>query len=222
MFKFSDFPAKRLYTISKAIVDKAFFMGGYKVNYYSANVCNYTFPNGKNCFDERTLSPTINCPVCKGTGVVYSQPIETLAIVIDNPNAPERKREGVILTDEFRLILPPEIPVKILKVENSGRIFVARDKFDIFSSNGTFWTTFYVNSEPKDVWLAGMLYKSVRVATHYLSVREATGNKDYSLENTQYTEVVQQTRQVLGIQTKKEDIEDILNNIFIDLQKNNE
>lgn len=107
MFNFKNFPASRLYTISKKIVDMAFFMGGYKMLYYEANICNYRFPDGKLCFDTRTLNPSINCPLCGGTGVVYKDPKEIIGIIIDTQDAPQRKREGIILTDTFRLVLPP-------------------------------------------------------------------------------------------------------------------
>lgn len=188
-------------------------MGGYKVLYYEAELCNYRFPDGKACFDKRTLSPSINCPVCGGSGVVYKDPIETIAIVIDNPNAPQRRREGVFFIDNFRMVTKPEIPVKLLKLQEEGRLFFIRDRFDIYSANGTLYTSVYVDSEPKDIWLAGMLYKSFKVSTHYLSARTALGKEDVRFDNSSYTEVVES---VNVLNARNEEIEDILKNIFID------
>lgn len=212
-FKFNEYPSTRLYSIAKNIVEKAFFMGGYKVLYYEAELCNYRFPDGKACFDKRTLNPSINCPVCGGSGVVYKDPIETIAIVIDNPNAPQRRREGVFFVDNFRMVTKPEIPVKLLKLQEEGRLFFIRDRFDIYSANGTLYTSVYVDSEPKDIWLAGMLYKSFKVSTHYLSARTALGKEDVRFDNSSYTEVVES---VNVLNAKNEEIEDILKNIFID------
>jgi len=215
MFKFKDFPSERLYKISKNIVEKAFFMGGYKVKYYSANVCNYKFPDGKSCIDERTLTPSINCPVCGGSGVIYSEPIETRAIIIDNPDDPRKQREGVILYDTFRMITPPEIPVKMLTYRNGDRLFLVRDKFEISSSNGTVFTIVFVDNEPKDIWLAGMLYKSFKVSTHYLSTRVAKGNEEINFNDAQYTEVISNINTQYNINSQNEDIEKILENILI-------
>jgi hypothetical protein len=218
MFKFKEFPSERLYKISKNIIEKAFFMGGYRINYYSANVCNYKFPNGNPCIDERTLTPSINCPICGGSGVTYNEPKEIRAIIIDNPDEPRKQREGVILYDTFRMVVPSEVPVKMLTYKNGDRIFLVRDKFEIFSSNNTVFTIVFVDNEPKDIWLAGMLYKTFKVSTHYLATRVAEGNKDINLNDKQYTEVTSTINKEYKINSSSnEDIEKILENILIEV-----
>lgn len=217
-FSFKDFPSERLYKISKRIVDLAFFMGGYRVRYYEAERCNYVFPSGKSCFNEHTLSPSIHCPVCGGSGVVYREPIEIRAIAIDTQDKPQKRIEGIQFIDNLRLVVPAEVPVKLIKLESSGKMFYIRDRFDIYSSKDDIWHSVFVSSEPKDVWLAGILYKSFTVNSSRLSVREATGNVEISIDGLEkeIQSIIPNTQ--INSQASKnaenENLEEIIKNIL--------
>ncbi|MEM0332909.1 MAG: hypothetical protein QXX30_00400 [Candidatus Aenigmatarchaeota archaeon] len=217
-FSFKDFPAERLYKISKRIVDLAFFMGGYRVRYYEAERCNYVFPSGKNCFNEHTLSPSIHCPVCGGSGVVYREPIEIRAIAIDVQNKPQKRIEGIQFIDNLRLVVPAEVPVKLIKLESTGKMFYIRDRFDIYSSKDDIWHSVFVSSEPKDVWLAGILYKSFTVNSSRLSVREATGNVEINIDGLEkeIQSIIPntQTNTKVSQNTENENLEEIIKNIL--------
>lgn len=178
--------AERLYKLSSVIVDRIFLMGGYKALYFSAKRCNFVFPNGVTCFNNDTFSPSIDCPLCKGTGVVYDDPVETTVLAIDQPNNIQRQNEGVFYKDTIKLVVKAELPVKLVKHDsNSGRTFVMRDKFSIYTSKDSLWHTVYVDSEPKDIWLSGILFKSFTAGAHVVSDREALGDKDFELTNTE-------------------------------------
>lgn len=64
-----------------------------------------------------------------------------------------------------------------------------------------------------------MLYKSLKVATHYVSVREALGNKDFNLEDEKYTTPISSQYGKNIINNEDKDIEEILNNLFLEAQK---
>lgn len=176
--------AERLYKISSVIVDRIFLMGGYKALYFSAKRCNFVFPNGKPCLDNDTLSPSVDCPLCKGSGVIYDEPIETTVLATDQPNNIQRQNEGIFFKDTIKLIVKADLPVKLLKNDTgTGRIFLMRDKFSIYSSSNNIWHTVYVDSEPRDIWLAGILYKTFSAGVHVISEREAIGNREIQIDN---------------------------------------
>lgn len=176
--------AERLHKVSHQIIERAFLMGGYKALYFESVRCNYVFTNGKPCFNPDSFSPSVDCPQCNGVGVIYKDPIETLVLAIDQPNNPQRQPEGVFFKDTIRMIVKAEIPVKILKHDSgTGRSFFMRDKFSIYTSAKNIWHSLYVDSEPKDIWLAGVLYKSFTAATHVISEREAQGDLNLELNN---------------------------------------
>ncbi len=213
-FNFNPQFSERLYKISSRIVERAFLMGGYKVKYFEAERCNFVFPNGKKCFDENTLSPSVDCPICSGAGVTYKPPIDTLAIAIDRPNKPRRESLGVLYIDSIKLVVKADIPVKIIKFENTnGRSFFIRDKFQIYNSSNKVWHTVYVDSEPKDVWLAGVLYKSFEAKSHVVSTRIAEGNKDVQLSPV---EEAMTSSQTIVQQNESEILSQIINSIVED------
>ena len=176
--------AERLHKISSKIIERAFLMGGYKAFYFESVRCNYVFPNGQSCFNKDSFSPAVDCPQCNGVGVIYKNPIETLVLAIDQSNTPQRQAEGVFFKDTIRMVVKAELPVKIIKHDSgTGRSFFMRDKFVIYTSAKSVWHSLYVDSEPKDIWLAGVLYKSFTAATHVISKREAQGDLNLELSN---------------------------------------
>jgi len=159
-----DYGAKRLNRVARKIVSLAFRMGGTPVDYYRAVKCNYQFPDGHYCWDEVRQTPDINCPVCGGRGAYYIGPIKIPAIFIDNRNKIIRDKTGVKFNDDARLVVPPSIVPSILKHIDGGKnLQVLRDKFVIRNHLGEIDSIFYVDSEPKDTWLAGTLYYSFSI-----------------------------------------------------------
>jgi hypothetical protein len=121
---------------------------------------------------------------------------------------------GVAYIDSIKLVVKADIPVKIVKFEHtSGRSFFVRDKFQIYTSSNNVWHTVYVDSEPKDVWLAGVLYKSFEAKSHVVSTRVAEGNKDVQLSPV---EEVMTSPQTIVQQDESEILKQIINSIVED------
>lgn len=160
-----DYGAKRLNKIARKIVSLAFRMGGTPVDYYRAVRCNYQFPDGHFCWDSVRQTPDVECPVCGGRGAYYIGPIKIPAIFIDNRDRIIRDKYGVKYTDNARLVVPPSILPSILKHVDGGKnLQVLRDKFVIRNHLGEIDSIFYIQDEPKDVWLAGTLYYSFSIS----------------------------------------------------------
>ena len=161
-----NYKSSNLNKVARKIVQLAFNMGGFKTYYFRAVRCNYTFPNGETCWDPVRQTHNIDCPVCAGTGAYYpGPPIEIPAIFIDNRGNIIRDKYGVIYKDTARMVVPPIITPSYLKFgEEAGqKTFVLRDKFVIYNVDNEVDAIFYINSEPKDTWLAGTLYYSFEV-----------------------------------------------------------
>lgn len=192
--------AERLHGIAKRIVDLAFFMGGSRGLFYKAVPCNYTFPNGQACYDSLRGTHSVECPVCRGNGVYYKDPVETQIIVMDSPQKLFRDKYGGIFTDSMRLSVPASIKPGILKLTQSGRTFVAKDKFVVKTLNNDIWGVVYVESEPKDAFLGGTLYYTLEVTTHLVfSEEETKSNPPVFYSDQQAAEILKQiNKEVLG------------------------
>lgn len=156
-----DYGAERLNKISRKIVSLAFRMGGSQIDYYRAIRCNYQFPDGRTCWNKVRQTPSVDCPVCAGQGAYYIGPIKIPAIFIDSRDRVIRDKIGLKFTDNARLVVPPSIGPAILKHVDGGKnLQILRDKFVIRDHTGKIDSVFYIDSEPKNVWLAGTLYYS--------------------------------------------------------------
>ena len=162
-----DYGAARLNKVARKIVSLAFRMGGTPVDYYRAIKCNYQFPDGHYCWDSVRQTPDIDCPVCGGRGAYYIGPIKIPAIFIDNRNNILRDKYGARFNDDARLVVPPSIFPSILKhVDGGEKLQILRDKFVIRNHKGEIDSIFYIQDEPKDVWLAGTLYYSFSIVVN--------------------------------------------------------
>lgn len=162
-----DYGASRLNKVARKIVSLAFRMGGTPVDYYRAVRCNYQFPDGHYCWDDVRQTPDINCPVCNGRGAYYIGPIKIPAIFIDTRGNIIRDKIGVRFNDNARLVVPPSIFPSLLKHVDGGKnLQVLRDKFVIRNHKGEIDSIFYIEDEPKDVWLAGTLYYSFSIVVN--------------------------------------------------------
>lgn len=159
-----DYGASRLNQVARKIVSLAFRMGGTPVDYYRAVQCNYTFPNGTSCWNPKLQTATVGCPVCGGTGAYYVGPVKIPAIFIDTRGNVVTRKHGLVYKDTARLVVPPIITPSIVKFAPDGeggeQLQLLRDKFVIRNHKGEIDSIFYINSEPKDTWLAGTLYYS--------------------------------------------------------------
>lgn len=159
--------AKNLHVISKKIIDLAFYMGGSQGLYYEPVQCNFVFPNGRQCWDEKRGSYDSECPICKGSGHYYKDPIEIPIIVMDSPNIPRKDNKlGIVYEDMMRISVPNSISPKIVNITNNGLVVLAPAKFAIKDYDGKTWNILYMQGEPKDVYLAGTLMHTFEVGTN--------------------------------------------------------
>lgn len=177
----NKYGASRLNKVARKIVSLAFAMGGSLIEYYRASRCNYQFPDGTYCWNEDRQTATPECPVCGGRGMYYQPPIKIPAIFIDASGKPIRDKYGIVYRDSARLVVPPEIVPSILKHVDGGKnMQMLRDKFLIRDHNEKPVAVFYIESEPKDVWLAGTLYFSFEIIVNRVSESDADPiHKDY-------------------------------------------
>jgi hypothetical protein len=117
------------------------------------------------------------------------------------------------------MVVKAEIPVKIIKHDSgTGRSFFMRDKFAIYTSAKNIWHSLYVDAEPKDIWLAGVLYKSFTAATHVVSEREAQGNLNLELSNIEKIMINTPAENINNNPSfTEENIEEIVKNIVLGL-----
>lgn len=159
--------SKNLHIVSKRIIDLAFSMGGSEGLYYEPVQCNFVFPNGRPCWDEKRGSYDSECPICKGSGHYYKDAIETPIIVMDSPNIPKKDNKlGLIYEDIMRIAIPNTITPRIVNITNNGIVILAPAKFAIKSFDGKTWNILYMQGEPKDVYLAGTLMHTFEVGTN--------------------------------------------------------
>lgn len=197
-----NYSSKNLHVISKKIIDLAFSMGGSQGLYYEPVQCNFVFPNGRQCWDEKRGSYDSECPVCKGSGHYYKDAVEIPIIVMDSPNIPKKDNKlGIIYEDAMRIAVPNTISPKIVNITNNGLVVLAPAKFAIKDFDGKTWNILYMQGEPKDVYLAGTLMHTFEVATNvYIETAGVTEERTVSIEPAKKQDIIQQINQdILGI-----------------------
>lgn len=165
--------SKKLNAVSRKIVDLAFQMGGSPAKYFNAVKCNYVFPDGAPCFDEKRGDHSIDCPLCKGHGAYYDEPVDTAVIVADSVNPLSTDKYGASFEDSITLSVPISINPNIIEISNKGQMFIVKDKFAIYDYASKLWAIFMMDGEPNEPYLAGPLYRIVSVVSQYTQVQKA-------------------------------------------------
>lgn len=188
------YSAKNLHVVSKKIIDLAFAMGGSEGLYYEPIQCNFIFPNGRSCWDNKRGSYDNECPICKGVGHYYKEPVEIPIIIMDSPNIPKKDNKlGIIYEDSMRIAVPNTISPKIVNITNNGIVILAPAKFAIKGFDGKTWNILYMQGEPKDVYLAGTLMHTFEVGTNvYIETPSVTEDRNVSIDEPKKQDIIQQ------------------------------
>lgn len=161
------FHSKTLNPVARRIVDLAFAMGGSPGRYFNSVKCNYIFPNGESCFNQERSDHSIDCPLCKGNGAYYEDPVEIPIIISDSTNPLSGDKYGATFDDRVSLTLPVYVDPSIIKVSKSGQLHVVKDKFALYDHQSKLWAIFIMSSEPFEPYLAGPLFRVVEVTSQY-------------------------------------------------------
>lgn len=159
--------------ISRVIAEAALELGGSYIAWEKAQLCGNLRPSGEPCFSEDSGSSWVDCPVCHGSGVVYSKPQVFKAIYTDNSNRFEYDENGGLVAGKKTLSIPHNIPVSVLKqrygsTEANTARRVARDRFRILSPEGQVVETVWLESDAVDPFISsGRIYRIVEVSNNY-------------------------------------------------------
>lgn len=107
-------------------------LSGTDIRWYKAIPCPYVRPDGSPCYDEKSGSPWIECPICGGNGAIYMSPRSTRGTYTDNSNKFVPDGAGGFIQGKKTLSLSKTLDIHLLKIRNNqGARRVIRDKFEL-------------------------------------------------------------------------------------------
>jgi hypothetical protein len=125
-----------LYSVARNVVKGALMMGGSDANFYKATFCPYVKDDGMPCYDERSGSPYIECPICSGKGVIYLPPIPVKVIYNDQSNPFIADKSGGWIKGQKTLTYDPTVinpdVLKERKEDSARRLL--RDRFHLLGN----------------------------------------------------------------------------------------
>ena len=160
--------------ISRIIANAALQMGGSRIAWQRAKLCPATRPNGDPCYNEDSGSSYVDCPVCRGNGVIYDKPVIFNGVYTDKSNTFEYDENGGLVAGKKTLSIPHNIPVTIMKERSSdmedgySTRRVARDRFTLISPDNVAVETLFLKQEAVDPFInSGVIYRIVEVENSY-------------------------------------------------------
>lgn len=163
-FDFQQHYARRLNKVARAIVERAFFMGGSHVRFFRATPCQHVFPDGTPCREVHRGGWNPECPACRGTGVgSYEPPIDTVAIIVSNQHDQQGDKGGWQYGKQVRVVTPVQVRPTTFKMMEDGRQYRLPDKFEILDQNGQVWYLGYCAEDVDEPFFYGPLYNRVTV-----------------------------------------------------------
>lgn len=124
-----------LQIVAQNIVKGALMMGGSDASFFKATFCPYVRDDNTPCYDEKSGSPYIECPICGGKGVIYLPPVDVKVIYNDQSNAFQPDKSGGWIKGQKILTFDPTIITpSILKERKDSARRLLRDKFHILGT----------------------------------------------------------------------------------------
>lgn len=193
-FDFSQHYARRLNSVSRTIIERAFFMGGTHVRYFRATPCPYVFPNGEPCRDAARGTWNPECPVCQGGGALYEPPVDTVAIMVGNQHEMQGDKGGWGYGKTVRMVTPAQVRPTTFKLTPDGRQYRLPDRFEILDQSGQVWYMGYCADDVDEPYFYGPLYNRVSVTLSAPPARPET----HDLPRAPVFHTVRDAEQLLG------------------------
>lgn len=166
------YSSDRLHNVSRKIVQLAFQMGGSPAKYFKARKCDYVFPDGTPCYDEQRGDANVDCPLCRGNGAYYEEPVDVPIMIMDSTNPLSQDKYGFNIYDTIQISVPIWINPTAIKVSNTGKMFTAKDKFAVYDHSSNLWSIFIVNTETNEPYINGPLYHILGVVSQYTETQD--------------------------------------------------